>query len=305
MGRIEKTIGIALFFILLILIVLLFIQGFAPNKGDRVYSVSVLVDELHEYTRMGMDKAALEYNLDVHYVSGFGKSAAQQAESLQREIENGVNALIVSAADAEFLSSYLDEAHISVPVITLDDALISPAVTAHVAPDQYALGYNLGQRMQKASYQYPCLVFLEFDSPAYIKERCEGLTSAFEENGRTIECRYIENSAEAISSLLATRRATCAAVLDESMLSSLCGGCRFYDKLFGIGYNQTSREDLENGRLNALSVYSRFDEGYISMRYAYQAIQSPTLSDFTLESVLVDTDDMYLQPQEQMLFPIS
>lgn len=305
MGRVEKIIGIVLFFILLSLVVLLFVQGFSPSKSEQVYSVSVLVDDLHEYARMGMDKAALEYNLDVHYVSGFGKSAAQQAESLQREIENGVNAIIVSAVDSEYLSAYLDESHISVPVITLDDALISSSVTAHVAPDQYELGYNLGKKMQESPYHYPYLVLLEFDCPEYIRERCEGLTSAFEESGRTIECRYIENDARAIGDLLSPRRATCVAVLDGNMQQALCDGARFYDMLFGIGYDRISRQALESGRLSSLAVYSSFDEGYISMKYAFQAIQSPTLSDFTLGSVLVDKDNMYLTPQEQMLFPIS
>ena len=305
MGRIEKTIGIALFFILLVLIVLLFMQNLSPNKNELVYSVSVLVDDLHEYAQMGMDKAALAYNLDVHYVSGFDRNAAQQAESIQREIENGVNALIVSAADAEYISSYLDEAHVSIPVITLGDKLISPAVTAHIAPDQYALGYSLGARMLEASYLYPCLVILEQDSPAYLRERCEGLTSAFEEGGRTIECRYVENSAEAVSALMQDRRATCIAVVDEAMLPALCEGSRFYDKLFGAGYDRAARAALENGNLNTLVVYSAFDEGYTSMRYAYQAIRSPSLSDFVLQAVVVDKTNMYLPPQEQMLFPIS
>ncbi len=305
MGRIEKTIFILLLAILLSLTAVLLVQSLSPEENEGIHSVSVLVDELGDYSRLGMDKAALDNNLDVHYVSGYGESAAQQCEYLQREIENGVDAVIVSAPDAAYLSSWLDSAHVSVPVISIGDKILSSAITSYVSPDNLELGRMLGEKMMTAPSNYPFLILLEFDSLPHILERCEGLTSAFREAGRTVECRFVENSSEAISDIMLKRRATCVAVLDETMLSSLCGGCRFYDMLFGVGYSNEIRPELESGRIQALAVYSSFDEGYVSMSIAAQAVGTPGLQDRRLDCYLVDKNSMYESPQEQILFPIS
>ncbi len=305
MERIEKTIFIILLITLFALVAVLLFQSLSPEKSEKIYSISVLVDDLNDYARLGMEKAALDCNLDVHYVSGFGKSAAQQAEYLQREIENGVNAVILSAADADYLSTYIDSAHISIPIIAIGDRIVSSSVTAYVSPDNVELGRKLAEEMLKAREEYPLLVLMEFDSSPHIKERCEGLTRAIREAGRTVECRFVENSAEAISGIMADRRASCVCVLDAALLPALCEGGRYYDLLYGIGYNNEIRTELENKRIHSLIVYSSFEEGYISMKSAAQAVQTPNLSDFVLSSLLVDTDNMYELPQEQILFPIS
>ena len=305
MGRIEKALAIILFLTLLCFIAVLLAQSLSPENNEEIYSVSVLVDELSDYRRMGMEKAALENNLDVHYVSGFGKSAAQQAEYLQREIENGVDAVIVSAPDADYLSTWLEDTHVSIPIIAIGDRPLSSTITSYVAPNNVELGRMLAEEMLLAPEGYPFLVLMEFDSSPHIKERCEGLTTAFREAGRTIECRYVENDPAAVAGLMAKRRATCVAVLDEALLGALSEGCHFYDMLYGIGYTNEVRTELESQRLRSLIVYSGFEEGYISMTYAAQATQAPNIGDFSLHAFRVDKDNMYESPQQQILFPIS
>ncbi len=305
MERLEKTLGIVLLVTLLSLIGVLLVQSLSPEKSEEIYSVSVLVDALSDHCRLGMEKAALDYNLDVHYVSGYGKSAAQQAEYLQREIENGVDAVILSAPDADYLSTWLENAHVSVPIIAIGEKPLSSTITSYVSPDNVALGRMLAEEMLQAPPSYPCLVLLEFDSSPRIKERLEGLSAAFREAGRSFECRFVERDAESMASLMRDRRASCIAVLDGSLLGALCEGCRFYDMLYGIGYRSELRTELENERLRSLIVYSGFEEGYISMMHAAQATQTPNIEDFTLKGLPVNKSNMYESPQQQILFPIS
>ncbi|MDO5112451.1 MAG: substrate-binding domain-containing protein [Clostridia bacterium] len=305
MGRIEKTVAMIVMIVLLTLIAILILQSVSPDNTEGILSVSVLVNDLNEYTRLGMDKAALDYNLDVHYISDFGHDPVQQMTLIQREITNGVNAIVLEPADAAYLAEQIEQAHISVPIITIGDPVILSGGAAHVSPDNAALGRMLAERILTDEPALPYTILMEYESAPHILERCAGMTTAFAAAGKTVECRFVENEPRSIAMQLARRPQTVVITLDETLLPALCEGGRSYDRLYAIGYAGNIRTYLESGYIRALAVYSTFDEGYLSLRAAEASIRTPAQKDVELSALLVDAQSMYELPQELILFPIS
>ncbi len=306
MGRIEKTVAAIIGIILLTLIAILILQSVSPDASESIHSVSVLVNDLSEYTRLGMDKAALDYNLDVHYISDFGDDPVQQMTLIQREISNGVSAIVLEPADAVYIAEKLEETHVSIPIITIGDPVIASGRITHVSPDNAALGRMLAARILAEEPSAPCTILLEAESAPHVLERCAGMTAAFAEAGKTVECRFVENEASSIAMQLARRPKTAVVTLDETLLPALCEGGRSYDKLYAVGYAGEIRTYLESGYIRALAIYSTFDEGYLSLKAAEAAILSTApQQSITLNALLVDEKNMYALPQELILFPIS
>lgn len=305
MERIEKVIVAVVLVILLFLTAILIFQSVSPDESENIHSVSVLVNDLNEYTRLGMDKAALEYNLDVHYISDFGQDPVQQITLIQREINNGVDAIVLAPVDAAYIATKLDELHISLPIITLCDPLVTAADTIHVAPDDTALGRMLAERILTDEPVLPYTVLMEYESPMHIQARYTGLTSAFTAAGKQAECCFVENDAAAILAQLVVRPDNVFVTLDESLLPAICEGGLPDGRLYAIGYTGVIRPYLENGSIVATAIYSTFDEGYLSMRAAEASIRAPGQPDMVLAGMLADSSNMYELPEELILFPIS
>ncbi|MDD4075506.1 MAG: substrate-binding domain-containing protein [Eubacteriales bacterium] len=306
MGRIEKTVAAVIGIILLTLIAILILQSVSPDTSESIHSVSVLVNDLNEYTRLGMDKAALDYNLDVHYISDFGHDPVQQMNLIQREITNGVSAIVLEPADAVYIAEKLEDAHVSLPIVTIGDPVIADAKITHVSPDNAALGRMLAARILAEAASTPYTILIEADSDPHVLERCAGMLAAFAEAGKTAECRFVENEASSVAMQLARRPQSVVVTLDEALLPALCEGGRSYDRLYAVGYTGEIRTYLESGYIRALAVYSTFDEGYLSLKAAETAIQSTAPQpDITLNGLLVDGESMYALPQELILFPIA
>ncbi|MDD3920421.1 MAG: substrate-binding domain-containing protein [Eubacteriales bacterium] len=305
MGRLEKGIVVSLLLVLVVLGVVILLQSVSPQKDDRTFSISVLVDDLNDYCRRGMDRAALEYNVDVHYISGFGDRGYQQSEYLRREVENGVDAVIMRPVEAQFLSDWIANTHPSLRVVTVGDRLPGHESAVHVSPDNIALGRMLGERILENAGDMPCVILMDKYQPPSADERLEGLLAVLEEAGQSVEAVSLLIKPGAMEAELVNRPPRAVVVLEEELLPQLCTESPETHMLFGVGYVNEVRTALESGRLNTVAVYSAFDEGYISMRQAVELAKMLAVQGVTLNGMLADASNMYLAPQVQVLFPIT
>ena len=73
-----------------------------PDK--EIYQIAVIIEDIRDdnYSnfRKGMDQAAVELNADVRFITLYEKQDAdQQMEFINREQQDGTNALIIAPAD--------------------------------------------------------------------------------------------------------------------------------------------------------------------------------------------------------------
>ena len=72
----------------------------------KIHQIAVIIEDArsdnYSNFRKGMDQAAKEFNVDVHFITLYDKSdAGQQMELMDREQQDGTDALIVVPVDEE------------------------------------------------------------------------------------------------------------------------------------------------------------------------------------------------------------
>ena len=293
------------------------------EKKIQVYPVSVIIqeksDELYAGFKKGMDKAAEEYRLDVNFVTLYEeKDQKDQMERVVREIKNGAKALVMAPVKAGEAAMALDEINPGCPVIFLNGTAVSEHVVDTVSMDSYEAGRLLGQAVleenkEKASV---CLFTegLEFldNSEVY-----DGVCAVLNEAG--IKSRLIEDSSgkayrQTIEETVYPGGVPVTVIaLDEGALvqtAKILDGSTVYQKnvrgIYGIGSSLYLLEKLDEQIITGIVDCSRFDQGYLSLQRAVEAIGGiRQKQQHRLAPVYVDRKTIREKENERIFYPIG
>ena len=123
--------------LMLALAVLLFLMQTAVSREDaRVFDVSVIVPGAGEAFEKGLDKAARDHSVDVHVASAGALDAASQTEQLRREIETGVDAIVLEPVD-DTVAVWLAKQKTAIPVICIGETERTDCFAASVTMKSY------------------------------------------------------------------------------------------------------------------------------------------------------------------------
>ena len=120
MSRKEKMLWIFYGLILVLLFLLSSTDLIIKEKETQVYAISVIIedssDDNYVNFRKGMDRAAIDLNADVSFITLYDKgNRIQQEELILREQQDGSRVLIVSPVDAGKVLALLEDKRVSVP----------------------------------------------------------------------------------------------------------------------------------------------------------------------------------------------
>lgn len=275
------------------------LQKHVPEE-DEVYNISVIVRAANDNFSKGVNQAAVDFNADVHIVTDYG-SALRQDEYINRELDNGAAALVILAQTADVTAAADGGKRINVPVVSIGGKLSGASCT--VSPDNADIGRRLAELAITSNAQTCCIV-----SPGrtegYMKERMTAIKEALDGAGVEYEMCFCERESEAARAI-AGKNADVLLVPEESMVEMVCRNARTDDRIYGIGYDSSLRTWLENGRLDALVVYSDYDIGYMSVRAAAQAIKREKTKDVRISAYVAHGGNMYSDPVDKILFPME
>ena len=318
-----------------ITLLLLFYQSARDADETKIFNVSVFARTPGDRFMKGIEQAALDYNVDLHFFSSYAKGdGAQQIEYLRRELDSGADAVVIDAEDGDALSEYLESQRSHPPVVTLGTKLPSDRQSIHVGADDHSIGEKLAERVV-AGGAAGCLIL----SPAGGRGagdahsgRLAGLTGTLAEAGVPYAIKYVSPadgfaangltaddlavSGMTADGLAASKNApfSAVAVTDESLVIPACESAPDGARIYGVGYISSFRQYLESGRLKEIVVYSEYDAGYLSLQAAVKAAdkkapfaspdrQAPAGAGLALYTA--SADNMYAAPLVNILFPIG
>lgn len=309
--------------ILIVLFLLSSTDLIIKEKKIQVYPVSVIIqekdDEFYANFKKGMDKAAEEYRLDVSFVTLYEeKDQKDQMDRVVREIKNGAKALVMAPVKAGEAVMALDEINPGCPVIFLNDTAVSEHVVDTVSMDSYEAGCLLGQAISgEAGKEASVCLFtegLEFSDNAEIYD---GVCSVLNEKG--IKSRLFEDrSGEAFRRVIEETvypgdRPVTVLALDEGSFvrtARILEGSTVYQKnvkgFYGIGSSPYLLEKLDEGIVSGIVDCNRFDQGYLSLRRAVEAIGGVRQKQqIRLKPVYVDRKTIRQKENERIFYPIG
>ncbi len=294
------------------------------EKETQVYAISVIVedtaDDNYVNFRKGMDRAAIEYNLDVSFITLYDeRNREQQKELMMREQQDGSRALVVSPVDPGQILRLQEEKRISVPLVFLNSEISSTGEgqTARITFDYYQMGQELTEQMLAEQPPGQRICLLGDSHPDQISRQFqEGILHALEEAGQEpvllkgrregelkaqTEKELLRQPRQAVLIVLDPKNLTeIAQLLSEGNLSGEIGG------LYGRGTTVRLLNYLDRGVIRGLSVTDDFTAGYLSVRTAAELVANRQVPDAGyLESHYIRREDLRNGAYEKMLYPIE
>ncbi len=293
------------------------------EKEVEVYPVSLIIsdtsDDDYVNFRKGVDQAAVEYNVDVSFITLYEKDdLAQQMELVRREAADGAGAVILEPVDAMECRQYLEENRYGTPIILLGELPPEDEVKGSVYVDWTAAGRKMGEAI--AAEQEPELpVWIFADNPFIGKagEMRDGLTEVLEKKGfsYTVVQRETDDTYRSViektvypgngEGLIAALDAASTAEAAEIVGGSSVYG-RYISGLYGVGMMPSLLDQLDKGTIRGLVVTNQFDAGYFAVKKAVQALEKEQeRNQFSLESYYIEKDELRSKKYEKMLYPID
>ncbi len=308
-------------------LVLLFLMSstdlIIKERKVEIYPISVVIEDVNDdyYAgfRKGVDKSALEYHADVSFITLYERNdQEQQMELVNREIKDGAKAVILSPVNQQETVLALDRTGLNSPLVILGSPIPNETMAANVAVDGYEMGKKLGEAAAASQpRENPVYLFTEGLAYGYNLRVYDGVRTSLEEAGFT--CKLVERQNEdtfrriieemvypgsaraAVVALDApTLRETALILEDSSVYRSHITG------LYGVGGTTALLNQLDKGIIQGLVTYNRYDEGYLSVKRAVEAIQGIRQRDqILLETYYIEKSHLRDKEYEKMLYPLD
>lgn len=296
------------------------------EEEAQVYPISVIIrdasDENYVNFRKGMERAAMEFNGDISFITLYEKgNATQQRELMRREQEDGSRALIVAPVDAGMVVDMQRENQLSVPIICINsekESLSGLDNTAVLTFDYYGMGIRMGEGILK---DHPgkerVYLFCGEENNATDKLFIEGLKKALASKG----CVTLpfENTAEGNPELALEKVGEKEAggivmvVPDPERLLETAQFLSETDRLkvpvaglYGRGNTVPLLNYLDKGIIQGLCVTDDFSCGYLSVKTAVELSEKRSIKEVGyLASYDIRREDLRNEKYEKILYPIE
>lgn len=264
-----------------------------------------------ETIRQGMEQAAIDMNVEISFILLSEKNdVKEQIRLLDREINNGAEAIILSAADSVELAQVIEE--ISVPIIAMESPINSSEVSGTVVGQDFQMGKVLGEKIiYKGIYGKKILILESSKMCANIQERKKGFISSVEGGTTSIESVEISDGpeqGEEIFKLLQEKDVDIVISLESSVLESAAQAVSLTKntnlRLHGIGVTSKTAPYIEKKIVDTVVVQNNFNLGYLSVISTMESLQKKGASEvIPIDFTTVNSYTMYSNENQRLLFP--
>ena len=323
-GKRGKLLLLLYVLVLIILFLMCSTDLLIKEPDKEIYQIAVIIEDVRDdnYSnfRKGMDQAAVELNADVRFITLYEKQDAnQQMEFINREQQDGTNALIIAPADENRLVSALTEKQITIPIILLGSELTGQGAAGSIIIDYKKMGEQLAEQMLETMDKNSVVLLLcnkngqSRTSHLFL----EGAVSVLEQ--ANYNCKTLTQDDENASLLLLEELETMAGkqavVFAESpeLLIKAAGILednpsyeQYVKGIYGRGSTLQILNYLDRDIITGICITDEFSRGYFSVQMAVQALEGlGGQNPMTMESYYIQKKDLRESKYENMLFPIE
>lgn len=292
--------------------------------SKREIEIAVVLKMSYGYhwgsVKLGADAAAREFNVNIQYYAPDNEDDyCEQIKLVNEALKRNIDALILAASDYNALTATVEGAYsLGIPVIIIDSEVNTDKVHSFIAADNLEDGKKAGNMLLDIVGENADIAIMNFvKGTKNAEQREEGLMSVISKypgikvkakeyclssTTRAYELtKKIIRENENINAIVALNSISCEGVaraVEEAGLSGKVKIIAFDSSIQGINY-------LENGTIQAMIIQNPFSMGYLSVKYAYDAIEGKRIpKHVTIDSKVVDKQNMYLPENQKLLFPI-
>lgn len=321
--RREKILWACYGAVLVLLFLLSSTDLIIKERKTEVYPLSVIIedtsDENYVNFRKGMDRAAMELNADVSFISLYeDNNQMQQLEMMVREQQDGAKALIVAPADGAVLETALSQMRLGAPLVLVNSDILPDKAASVVTVDYQAMGQMLAEQvLRRHSAETPVYLFGGTRQNSVSRQFEKGIRTVLSASGCSVSLiekqdgdtfkRVLEEQIgvagepAVVIALNQTVLAETAALLADNSEYGICVA-----GLYGRGTTIPILNYLDKEVITGLCVTDDFSAGYLSIKRAVEAVTRRVEEEYTLlDSYYIEKEDLRRTQYEKMLYPIE
>lgn len=293
------------------------------NNTEVKKNISLIVkmkdSDYWKTVKMGADAAAKEFNVNVNFSAPDEEADIKgQLDMVQFAIEQKTDALILAASDYEALTGVVEKAYdFGIPVIAIDSEMNSKRMLGFIATDNSNAGKMAANELVKvAGKKCKVAVMSSVKGTGNAEQREEGLYEVLAKYPQinVVAKEYclsdIKYASELTKKIISEQGKDIAfiAVNDKSSIgvAEAVEEMHLTGKVKVIAFDSTPEEIdyLEDDVIQATIVQNPFNMGYLSVKYAVDAINGEKIpSRVDTGAKMINKDNMYLTENQKLLFP--
>lgn len=316
----KKTIFIIIFLILLSSFFALFNNG--KKKEVKVYNVSVISrgksSELMRIIREGMEQAASEMNVNIRFLTLLEENNInEQIELIKREVDAGSDAMIISPADYNEITSTIEDIVKKVPVILFESNIDRNKNIPYISCDNYELGKILAEEVVRNGNTRKRISIIKSElNLNSINERYLGFIDEIKNSQNTYEIIDLPNDEiriyDKVSEIIKENRSDIIVTFDTNTLEVIGKSKKYtlnnFDiksnvELYGIGSTSLVISLIEDKVINSIAMQNEFNVGYLSLKASLAGIEKKKNNNSEITSTIINSRNIYSKKNQGMLFP--
>lgn len=284
----------------------------------EIYQIAVIIEDVrgdnYSNFRKGMDQAAMEFNVDVHFITLYEKlDVEQQMELMDREQQDGVDALIVVPVDEEQMSGK----QMLVPVVYLRPGL-EGAGMGSITVDYEKMGAQLAHEIEKDIREDSVVLLLTNPARQSDMDRLflKGAGTVLEAEGYRVRTVVVNEERGVRASLEiqpAWQEGKAVLIAENQEILTETAGILANEPeaqacvrgLYGRGNTMPILNDLDRGYIDGICVTDDFSIGYLSVSAAVQVLEGDGNAYVVMDSYYIEKEDLREADYEKILFPIE
>lgn len=290
-------------------------------KGEEVYQISYIhrgeiPEESQQVILQGMEQASNAFNVELTAVnSGNPADAKGQKTLLEKEVENGADAILIEGIDDDGVRSELEKINAVIPVVEVNsrtgDGEDNKIIRVHA--DDYVIGQELGEAILKRLGPEEGVILIksgtEYSDVAERYLGVKGIMDASSVPVEEVDAGTDEVSRALMFTNLMTNQSTRHIVAFSSPELEALGKAKqehpdFNDiSIYGTGNTNQIINYLESGIIQVIGVSNEYSIGYLSVRNAVMKLNGEEIEKNQIKYSIIDASQIYKKENQRLLFP--
>lgn len=323
MKRVSKR---WIFFCLLSILVLaslvLINDTIRAGKQVEIYDISVIVrgenSESWMIMKEGMEQASSEMNVNFSFITlSEDNSVEEQISLIDREINNGVDGIIVAPVDYREMAKYIEEASKKIPIVQIESKVESKMDIPYISCDNYRLGKTLASAITLESKNKQRIIVVKNNidcSSTY--ERYLGFIDEMMKTENSISFWQLSSNEDAAyeeaKRLMENNVVDVLVTFEPSVLEVLGKSKKDINSerqeelniaVHGAGSTNKIISYLEEGIVNSTAMQNEFSVGYLGVKTLVDLLKGNQVESSEIYSTVINGKNMYSKENQRLLFP--
>ena len=318
----KKIIFLLLFFMVLVSSLLLIKEG--GKKEVYIYDIAVIIrgENSEEWTNIkaGMDQASLEMNVNLRFISLLEENNIdEQKDYLQKEIDSGTDAIIISPADYTELSELIENINKKIPVVLFDSKIDTKQNIPYISSDNYVLGQKLAEEVvRNGNTRNHILIAKSNFKFSSASERYSGFIDEINKSKNTYKVIELPKDDSKLYSeikdIIEENHIEVIVAFEPTILEAIGKAKKqlinstnvdYKTEVYGIGRTSTIISLTEENIIDSIVIQNEFNVGYLCVKTAVYKLEKKILDNkINIESTIINSKNMYSEDNQKILFPI-